>query len=119
LIAAARIITRALVRAVPLTGALQEAAASDEASKVRWDTYETDRRIVILGGLELILEKQPPELLVDTIWALASPEVFAKLTHDRGWPVDRYERWLVETATGLFASSEVDDASTLGSGSKQ
>ena len=45
-------------------------------------------------------------LLVDSIWALASPEVFAKLTQDRGWPVDRYEQWLVETATALLGSSE-------------
>ena len=47
---------------------------------MRWDAYEADRRSVIFGGLELILGMQPPELLVDSIWALASPEVFAKLT---------------------------------------
>jgi len=115
LVAAAQIITRALVHAVPLMGALQEASASDEASKVRLDAYEADRRLVIFGGLELILGKQPPELLVDSIWALASPEVFTKLTEARGWPVDRYERWLVETATALLWSSEVDGASTSSS----
>jgi len=102
LVAAAQIITRALVHAVPLMGALQEASASDAASKVRWDTYETDRRTVILVGLELILGKQPPEILVDSIWALASPEVFAKLTEERGWTVDRYEQWLVQTAGALL-----------------
>jgi hypothetical protein len=80
-------------------GALQEASASDEASKARWDAYEADRRIVILAGLELILGKPAPDFLVDSIWVLAGPEVFAKLTQDRGWPVDRYEQWLVETAT--------------------
>jgi AcrR family transcriptional regulator len=115
LTAAARIITRALVHAVPLMGALQEASASDEASKVRWEAYEEDRRIVISGGLELILGKQPSGFLVDSIWALASPEVFAKLTQDRSWPVDRYEQWLVETATALLGSSEVDGANTRSS----
>jgi AcrR family transcriptional regulator len=72
LMTAARIITRALVHAVPLMGALQEASASDAASKVRWQAYETDRRIVISAGLGRILGKRPPEILVDSIWALAS-----------------------------------------------
>jgi hypothetical protein len=85
--------------------ALKEASASDEASKVRWDAYETDRRSVILGGLQLILGKPAPEDLVDSIWALASPEVFVKLTLERGWPVDRYEQWLVETATALLGGA--------------
>lgn len=102
LVTAARIITRALVHAVPLMGALQEASASDAASKVRWQAYETDRRAVILTGLERILGKEPPETLVDSIWALASPEVFTKLTGERGWTVERYERWLVQTGGALL-----------------
>jgi AcrR family transcriptional regulator len=106
LIAAARIITRALVHAVPLMGALQEASASDEASKIRLNAYETDRRMVISGGLELILGKPGPEILVDTMWALASPEVFTKLTKERGWPVNRYEQWLVGTAIAVLGSAE-------------
>jgi AcrR family transcriptional regulator len=115
LVAAAQIITRALVHAVPLMGALQEASASDEASKVRWDAYEADRRIAIFSGLELVLGKPAPEALVDSIWALASPEVFTKLTQERGWPVDHYEQWLVATATALLGSSEVDGARTCSS----
>jgi AcrR family transcriptional regulator len=106
LVAAAQIITRALVRAVPLMGALQEASASDGASKARLDAYETDRRGVILVGLELLLGKPAPDYLVDSMWALAGPEVFSKLTNERGWAVGSYERWLVETATALIVSFE-------------
>jgi TetR/AcrR family transcriptional regulator of autoinduction and epiphytic fitness len=106
LAAAARIITQALAHAVPLMGALQEASASDEASKVRWDAYETDRRVVIFAGLQLILGTQAQGFLVDSIWALASPEVFTKLTQDRDWPVERYEQWLAETAAALIRNSE-------------
>jgi len=102
LLTAARIITSALVHAVPLMGALQEASASDATSKVRWQAYETDRRAVILTGLERILGKEPPETLVDSIWALASPEVFTKLTGERGWTVERYEQWLVQTGGALL-----------------
>jgi AcrR family transcriptional regulator len=102
LAAAARIITRALCNAVPLMGALQEASASDPASKARLDAYEADRHTVILAGLELILGKLPSETVTDSMWALASPEVFAKLTRERSWTVDRYEQWLVETAGALL-----------------
>jgi AcrR family transcriptional regulator len=104
--AAARIITLAHVRGVPLLRALQEAAASDTSSRDRWDKYEADRRTMIVSGLEMILEREPTDHLVDSVWALASPEVFVKLTHERCWPVDRYERWLIETADALFASVE-------------
>jgi AcrR family transcriptional regulator len=102
LVMAARIITRALVHAVPLMGSLQEASASDPASKVRWQAYETDRRTVILAGLGRILGKQPPETLVDSIWALASPELFAKLTEERGWTIERYEQWLAQSGGALL-----------------
>ena len=103
---AARIITRALARAVPLMGALQQASSSDAAARIRWKSYETDRRVVIAAGLELIRGEEPSETLVDSIWALAGPEVFTKLTQERGWSVDRYERWLVATATALLGSDQ-------------
>jgi AcrR family transcriptional regulator len=103
---AARIITRALVGAVPLMGALREAAANDAAANTRWHTYETDRHTVIAAGLQLIFGNKAPEILVDSMWALASPEVFTKLTRERGWGVENYERWLVETASALLDSAE-------------
>jgi AcrR family transcriptional regulator len=106
LTAAARIITRALVQAVPLMRVLHEASASDAASRARRDAYEADRCTVIAGGLGLILGEPAPETLVDSMWALASPEVFTKLTAERAWSVDRYEHWLVETATALLGSAQ-------------
>jgi len=105
LTAAARIITRALARAVPLMGALQEASASDETARARLDRYEADRRATVAAGLELILGKPASEALVDSMWALASPEVFTKLTRERGWPVDRYQGWLAETAAAVLRSA--------------
>jgi AcrR family transcriptional regulator len=103
--AAARIITGALVRAVPLMAALHEASASDETARARLDRYEADRRATVAAGLELILGKPASETLVDSMWALASPEVFTKLTRERGWPVDRYEGWLVQTAAAILRSA--------------
>src|SRR5262249_5538944 len=105
LTAAARIITRALAPAVPLTGALQGRSASDETARARLDRYEADRRATVAAGLELILGEPASEALVDSMWALASPEVFTKLTRERGWPVDRYQGWLAETAAAVLRSA--------------
>jgi hypothetical protein len=33
----------------------------------------------------------------DVIHALASPEVYGLLVHDRGWSGARYERWIADT----------------------
>ena len=33
----------------------------------------------------------------DLLWALTAPEIFRRLTVDRGWSLDAYERWLGET----------------------
>jgi AcrR family transcriptional regulator len=102
---AAAIITRALVQAVPLMGALREAAASDAAARERFDRYESDRRLTIATGLGLILGGPPPEHLVDAMWAVAGPEVYAKLTGERGWGVDTYQAWLVETGLALLEAA--------------
>ena len=36
------------------------------------------------------------EYATDTVWTLASPEVFLLLTRDLGWPKDKYAQWLTE-----------------------
>jgi AcrR family transcriptional regulator len=43
----------------------------------------------------------------DACWSLTSPQLFAQLTHARGWTPDSYEGWLAQmlTATLLSASS--------------
>jgi AcrR family transcriptional regulator len=104
--AAANLIAPAHVRSVPLLRALQEAAASDEAAAGRWARYEADRRAEIVHGLGLILGHRPADRLADSAWAIASPEVFAKLVIDRGWPATRYERWLADTVDVMLGTSE-------------
>ena len=100
--AATQIITAALLRAVPLMKPLQEAAASDAAAKERLDRYETVRRATIAAGLELVLGQAPGDRMIDTMWVLAGPEVFVKLTAERGWSVDSYRSWLAGTADAVL-----------------
>ena len=42
------------------------------------------------------------EYAADTVWTLASPEVFLLLTRDLGWPKDKYARWLTETLISVL-----------------
>jgi len=83
-------------RSLPILKALQEAAASDEAARARLARYDGDRRDLTAAGLTLILGEEPPADVVDTVWALVSPEVFLHLTQGRGWSVEKTEAWLAE-----------------------
>ena len=40
----------------------------------------------------------------ETVWAVTSPEVFSLLTLDRGWPRERYTRWLAGALSRLLLS---------------
>ena len=42
-------------------------------------------------------ENMDEEYAIDSVWTLASPEVFLLLTRDLGWTKDKYEQWLAET----------------------
>ena len=42
------------------------------------------------------------EYATDTVWTLASPEVFLLLTRDLGWPKDKYAQWLTETLISVL-----------------
>ncbi len=103
---AAGITTSALLRAVPLMKPLQEAAASDVIARERLEEYESLRRSTVAAGLELILPIEPSDRVIDAMWALASPEVFVKLTGERGWSTESYQAWLVETADAILEGTE-------------
>jgi len=102
--AAARVVAVVHERSVPLLRALHEAAASDPSCARRWEKYEADRRIEIRRGLTLVVQRQVVASLVDAVWAISSPEVFAKLVLDRGWSRRRYESWLVATVAAMLDS---------------
>ena len=42
-------------------------------------------------------ENMAEEYAIDTVWTLASPEVFLLLTRDLSWSKEKYEQWLAET----------------------
>ena len=99
--AAARLITDTQ-RAAPLMRALRQAAADEPALAERWSSYETARRAEVASALALVGGTPPSGTLTDTIWALASTEVYDKLTHELSWTDRHYQQWLADTLETLL-----------------
>lgn len=83
-------------RSLPILETLREAAASDAAARERLTRYDQDRRDLIAAGVALILGHEPSEDLIDSFWALISPEVYRYLIVGRGWSSEKVEDWFVE-----------------------
>jgi AcrR family transcriptional regulator len=78
------------------------AAASNDPEVEQWrHELELGRRVEMRRSLGLIFERDVDERLVDACWALASAEVYAKLTGDGTWTRTDYERWLAEAITRI------------------
>jgi AcrR family transcriptional regulator len=95
-------------RSVPMLRTLREAAASDEAARARLAQYDQDRRDLTAAGMALILGREPSAELVDSIWALLSPEVHAYLLDGRGWSTQQAEDWFVDMAKAAIARYRTD-----------
>jgi AcrR family transcriptional regulator len=82
------------------------AEADPELAQVRADT-EAERHVGV-GAFVTHLEQNglltgalPRELVVDSVWALTSAQLYSQLRHSRGWSREQYRQWL---ATMLAAT---------------
>jgi AcrR family transcriptional regulator len=82
------------------------AEADPELAEVRQETE--DERHVGVGAFIAHLDEQgalgsalPRELVVDSCWALTSPQFYSQLRHSRSWSREQYQLWL---ATMLAAT---------------
>jgi AcrR family transcriptional regulator len=90
-------------RVAPLFLALRDASVTELEARQVWQAL-SDRRAANMRKLAQDLHDAGglrPDLSIDeaadTIWATNSSELYVLLTVDRGWPPDRYERWLADT----------------------
>jgi AcrR family transcriptional regulator len=81
----------------------REAAASDPGLAATLRGREAGRRQDLADGLARVLGRPVDDELLDTIWAMTSPEVFAKLRGERQWSLQRYRDWLTELLDRLTA----------------
>ena len=98
-------------RMAPLLLALRDASATESEAKEVWQDI-SNRRATNMRRLAQDLEAAGglrPGLSVDeaadVIWATNSPELYVLLTIERGWPPDRYERWLSDSWCRLLLPS--------------
>ncbi len=99
----ARAVREIQARMAPLLLALRDASATEPDAAEVWREI-SDRRAANMrklaqdleaaGGLRAGLSIAEA---ADVIWATNSSELYVLLTVERGWPPDRYERWLADT----------------------
>lgn len=100
---AARLIAEINERTRPLDAVWREAAASDRELAATLREREARRHQDLADGLMRVLGRSVDAQTLDTLWAMTSPEVYAKLSTERGWTVQRYQTWLVGMLDRLTA----------------
>jgi AcrR family transcriptional regulator len=99
-------ISRRLERAGPLVGVVSAASRTEPElaellAKLHQERLENLRVLVaaLLANGPLRLE---PEAALETVWAIASPDLHELLTRGRGWTRERYCDWLAESLEALL-----------------
>jgi AcrR family transcriptional regulator len=89
-------------RMAPLFLALRDAASTEEEARAVWQEI-SDRRAANMRRLVGALDPDglraglSIDEAADIVWATASSELFVLMTQERGWTLDRYEAFLVDT----------------------
>lgn len=104
----AGVLAPAQVRSAGLVLAVFEGAAAD-VELARLATQLVQQRAETARWLVGRLAKVTPlrtgcshEEAVDTVWLLMDPAVFDRLTRQRRWPVQHYERWFADSVGRLL-----------------
>jgi AcrR family transcriptional regulator len=106
----ARIVAEFMQRSSAILNVLATAAqvdpeAAELLAQIRRQRYTGQSRIVAAlrdtGALDPGLDTDEAN---DIVYALLSPEVHLILTVERGWPADRYERWIARSLSTLLVS---------------
>lgn len=92
----------------PLVAVLRDAAKTEPELKKLLNKYLDDRYQGMGFFIDCLLANGPLRnglsklSAVETIWALASAEIYNLLIFNRGWSGEEYEIWLAETLTRLL-----------------
>ena len=98
--------------------ALRDASATEPEARQVWQEI-SDRRAANMRKLAQDLQDAGglrPDLSIeeaaDVVWATNSSELYVLLTAERGWPPDRYERWLADSWCRLLLPDRPGAATT-------
>jgi AcrR family transcriptional regulator len=99
--AGARLHRETTERVARLWQTAREAAAADPEVAGWCREMEQTRREQLADGLQLMLGERVDGRQLDLIWGLLSPEVYLKLTDERGWTARVYEQWIARAVFAL------------------
>jgi AcrR family transcriptional regulator len=120
----ADVLAPAQSRSAGLVLAVFEGAATDPALAELSATMISQRAVIAGWIIDQLADKAPQrgELdradAVDTLWILMDPAVFDRLVRQRGWSVERYQRWFARSARRLLVADN-NPAPTLSSTRRQ
>lgn len=107
----ASVIAPAQARSAGLVLAVFEGAAIDselaELSRQLIDQRATTAEWLVdaLAGIAPLRDACSRQEAIDTLWMLMDPAVFDRLTRQRQWTVEQYERWLVGSTARLLVDT--------------
>jgi len=99
----ARNVVRIQQRGAEMEEVLRNAAAADPELRDLWQASEDERRVGARTVVDALLLKGPlkpgldRDAAIDVLWVLTAGDAYRRLVHSRGWPIQRYERWLADT----------------------
>jgi AcrR family transcriptional regulator len=99
-------------RSEPMQLAQREAAASDPAVATTLDSAHRLRLETIRAVIGMLPEdrlRSTPEASADTVWAVASAEVFLLLRRVRGWSWDEIRSWLSRVLVNVLLVPQPSD----------
>lgn len=104
------------IRLAPLHLVLREAAVqAPELAPIREEITTRRARNMRLFAMDLAAtgELRPGldvEEVADVVWSMNSAEYYALLVRERGWPAERFARWLGDSWCRLFLATAPDPA---------
>jgi AcrR family transcriptional regulator len=94
-------VAKRLERAGPLMQVLADAGHTDADLAALHQRFHQARRRNLRTFTDALAANTPLRVsraqAADTVWALASPELYTFLTHSAGWSRKRYAAWLADT----------------------
>ncbi|GAA2074351.1 helix-turn-helix domain-containing protein [Actinomadura alba] len=104
--------TSVLERVAPIGRVLEAAVASDPEVAALWP-HDVDPRYIVKQGAAKALVGKPDaraemsvEEAADLLYGLLSPELYLLFVRERGWPRERWERWVGETLRAQLCSDQ-------------
>jgi AcrR family transcriptional regulator len=97
----ARTVSQIQQRVAPMSLVARDAAAADPEVAAFWEQGKVQRRTGMAQAAQSLAGgdglRIPIDEAADVLWVIFSPDVFMQFTRDKGWSMERYEAWVLDT----------------------